>query len=121
MMESSSRHYVYSRKQKSIGLLCSNFLSMYNMDAIEFIGLDEAAAKLGVERGRIYDIVNVWKVLAVSKLNNNNQIASWDTRFETGTSTSLLQPFSPIVIAANENEWIRVWDYEEEGTPPQWL
>ncbi|KAK8997946.1 hypothetical protein V6N11_012481 [Hibiscus sabdariffa] len=63
----------------------------------------------------------IFPLLAVSKLNNNNQIASWDTRFETGTSTSLLQPFSPIVIAANENEWIRVWDYEEEGTPPQWL
>ncbi|KAK8707731.1 hypothetical protein V6N13_058784 [Hibiscus sabdariffa] len=58
---------------------------------------------------------------AVSKLNNNNQIASRDTRFETSTRTSLLQPFSPIVIAANENEWIRVWDYEEEGTSPQWL
>ncbi|KAL4367198.1 hypothetical protein GQ457_05G029120 [Hibiscus cannabinus] len=46
MAESSSRHYAYSRKQKSIGLLCSNFLSMDNMDATEFIGLDEAAVKL---------------------------------------------------------------------------
>ncbi|GMI64468.1 hypothetical protein like AT3G08850 [Hibiscus trionum] len=50
---------------------------------------------------------------SVSKLNNNSQIASWDTRFETGTRTALLQPFSPIVIAADENERIRVWDYEE--------
>ncbi|KAK8601523.1 hypothetical protein V6N12_051353 [Hibiscus sabdariffa] len=63
----------------------------------------------------------IFPLLAVSKLNNNNQIASRDTRFETSTRTSLLQPFSPIVIAANENEWIRVWDYEEEGTSPQWL
>lgn len=42
---------------------------------------------------------------AVSKLNY--QIASWDTKFETGTKTALMQPFSPIVIAADENERIR--------------
>ncbi|KAK8583705.1 hypothetical protein V6N13_109096 [Hibiscus sabdariffa] len=65
MAESSSRHYAYSRKQKSLGLLCSNFLSMYNTDATEFIGLDEAAAKLGVERRRIYDIVNVLESVGV--------------------------------------------------------
>ncbi|KAH1107664.1 hypothetical protein J1N35_011432 [Gossypium stocksii] len=63
--ESSSRHYTYSRKQKSLGLLCSNFLSMYNKDGIEFIGLDEAAARLGVERRRIYDIVNVLESVGV--------------------------------------------------------
>lgn len=44
---------------------------------------------------------------AVSRLNNNNQIASWDTKFETGTRTILLQPFTPVVIAADENERIR--------------
>ncbi|XP_050383493.1 regulatory-associated protein of TOR 1 [Argentina anserina] len=48
---------------------------------------------------------------SISKLNN--QIASWDTRFETGTKTILLEPFSPIVIAADENERIRVWNYQE--------
>ncbi|GAV80856.1 WD40 domain-containing protein [Cephalotus follicularis] len=46
---------------------------------------------------------------SVSKLNN--QI--WDTKFETGTKAALLQPFSPIVIAADENERIRVWNYKE--------
>ncbi|XP_031397894.1 regulatory-associated protein of TOR 1 isoform X2 [Punica granatum] len=51
---------------------------------------------------------------SVSKLNY--QIASWDTKFETGTKTALMQPFSPIVIAADENERIRVWNYEE-ATP----
>ncbi|XWS51025.1 hypothetical protein CRYUN_Cryun12cG0141000 [Craigia yunnanensis] len=63
--ESSSRHLTYSRKQKSLGLLCSNFLSMYNKDGVELIGLDEAAEKLGVERRRIYDIVNVLESVGV--------------------------------------------------------
>ncbi|XP_073297901.1 regulatory-associated protein of TOR 1-like isoform X1 [Primulina huaijiensis] len=48
---------------------------------------------------------------AVSKLHN--QIAGWDTKFMTGTKTALLQPFSPVVIASDENEKIRVWNYEE--------
>uniref|UniRef100_A0A5B6ZMP6 Putative regulatory-associated protein of TOR 1 n=1 Tax=Davidia involucrata TaxID=16924 RepID=A0A5B6ZMP6_DAVIN len=48
---------------------------------------------------------------SVNKLHN--QIASWDTKFETGTKTALLQPFSPVVIAADESERIRIWNYEE--------
>ncbi|XP_043704845.1 regulatory-associated protein of TOR 1-like isoform X2 [Telopea speciosissima] len=48
---------------------------------------------------------------SVNKLSN--QIASWDTKFDTGTRTALLQPFSPVVIAADENERIRIWNYEE--------
>ncbi|XP_034913612.1 regulatory-associated protein of TOR 1 isoform X2 [Populus alba] len=51
--------------------------------------------------------------IAMSVSNLNNRIASWDTKFETGTKTALLQPFSPIVVAADENERIRVWNYEE--------
>ncbi|KAF3448860.1 hypothetical protein FNV43_RR09576 [Rhamnella rubrinervis] len=50
-------------------------------------------------------------LIAVSKFNN--QIASWDTKCEMGTKTILLQPFSPIVIAADKNERIRVWNYED--------
>ena len=42
---------------------------------------------------------------AVSNLKN--RIANLDTKFETGTKTALLQPFSPIVVAADENERIR--------------
>ncbi|OMO72493.1 hypothetical protein CCACVL1_17766 [Corchorus capsularis] len=63
--DSSSRHYTYSRKQKSLGVLCSNFLTLYNKDGIDLIGLDEAAARLGVERRRIYDIVNVLESVGV--------------------------------------------------------
>ncbi len=42
-----------------VGLLCDNFLSCYSNDKVEEICLDAAAAKLGVERRRIYDVVNV--------------------------------------------------------------
>ncbi|AES79768.2 putative transcription factor WD40-like family [Medicago truncatula] len=45
---------------------------------------------------------------AVSRLTN--PIAKWDIK---GTQTLLLQPFSPIVVAADENERIRVWNHEE--------
>nr|XP_043636521.1 regulatory-associated protein of TOR 1 isoform X2 [Erigeron canadensis] len=43
----------------------------------------------------------------------HNPIARWDTKFETGARTALLQPFSPLVVAADEGECIRVWNYEE--------
>ncbi|KAK9938368.1 hypothetical protein M0R45_015111 [Rubus argutus] len=57
----TKRNSSYSRKQKSLSLLCSNFLSLYNRDdgATSLIGLDDAASRLGVVRRRIYDIVNV--------------------------------------------------------------
>lgn len=37
----------------------------------------------------------------------SDPIARWDTRFETGAKTAVLQPFSPIVIASDESEQIR--------------
>ncbi|KAL9372627.1 hypothetical protein Peur_034871 [Populus x canadensis] len=65
IIDPSSRHHTYSRKQKSLGLLCTNFLTLYNRDDIDVIGLDDAASKLGVERRRIYDIVNVLESVGV--------------------------------------------------------
>ncbi|KAK3159052.1 hypothetical protein QOZ80_2AG0145060 [Eleusine coracana subsp. coracana] len=60
-----SRHHTYSRKQKSLGLLCSNFVALYNRENVDPIGLDEAARSLGVERRRIYDIVNVLESIGI--------------------------------------------------------
>ncbi|KAL0713819.1 hypothetical protein Bca4012_020797 [Brassica carinata] len=70
---SSSLHHSYSRKQKSLGLLCTNFLALYNRHGIETIGLDDAASKLGVERRRIYDIVNVLESVGVLTKRAKNQ------------------------------------------------
>ncbi|PIN05698.1 Transcription factor E2F/dimerization partner (TDP)-like protein [Handroanthus impetiginosus] len=64
-MESGSKDIPYCRKQKSLGLLCSNFLSLYNREGVETIGLDDAASRLGVERRRIYDIVNVLESVGI--------------------------------------------------------
>ncbi|XP_041637074.1 transcription factor E2F7 [Cheilinus undulatus] len=58
-----------SRKQKSLGLLCQKFLALYPdyppAHSPIWISLDEVANSLGVERRRIYDIVNVLESLMI--------------------------------------------------------
>ncbi|KAK8586896.1 hypothetical protein V6N13_085913 [Hibiscus sabdariffa] len=70
--ESNSRS-LYCRKEKSLGLLCSNFLALYNHDSVQTIGLDDAASKLGVERRRIYDVVNILESIGVVARKGKNQ------------------------------------------------
>ncbi|CAH9103197.1 unnamed protein product [Cuscuta europaea] len=74
-------------------------------DSEEMISRREGREKMAL------DLITKCQHSNVSKLHN--QIASWDTRFETGTKTALLQPFSPFVIASDDSERIRVWNYEE--------
>ncbi|URE15585.1 E2F/DP family winged-helix DNA-binding domain [Musa troglodytarum] len=75
-LDSGSKHHSYCRKQKSLGVLCSNFVSLYDRDGVELVGLDYAARQLGVERRRIYDIVNVMESVGVLARKAKNKY-SW--------------------------------------------
>ncbi|XP_051140227.1 E2F transcription factor-like E2FF [Andrographis paniculata] len=73
--DSRSKDIPYSRKEKSLGVLCSNFLSLYNRDSVESIELDAAALQLGVERRRIYDIVNILESIWILQRKGKNRYA----------------------------------------------
>lgn len=51
----------YSRKTKSLGVLSENFISTYSVDGQTVITIDDAANTLGVERRRIYDVINIFE------------------------------------------------------------
>ncbi|KAK4417720.1 E2F transcription factor-like E2FF [Sesamum alatum] len=57
--DSRTKDPLYSRKEKSLSVLCTNFLRLYNRDGVESIGMEAAILQLGVERRRIYDILNI--------------------------------------------------------------
>eukprot|EP00038_Savillea_parva_P016323 m.16591 g.16591 ORF g.16591 m.16591 type:complete len:625 (-) comp3401_c0_seq1:132-2006(-) len=62
-----------SRKEKSLGLLSENFLRMFMGTDHTEICLDEVARELGVERRRIYDIVNVLEGVEVVMRKEKNR------------------------------------------------
>jgi transcription factor E2F7/8 len=56
----------YKRKDKSLSLLCQNFIKTYSTSCPnDLISIDGAAQLLGVERRRIYDIINILEAICV--------------------------------------------------------
>ena len=61
----------YKRKDKSLGILCVNFMIRYNNlqrdhpTTSPSISIDEASKYLAVERRRIYDIINILEAIKV--------------------------------------------------------
>ncbi|NXT47554.1 E2F7 factor, partial [Pluvianellus socialis] len=83
-----------SRKQKSLGLLCQKFLARYPSYPLSTekttISLDEVASILGVERRRIYDIVNVLESLQLVSRVAKNQYC-WHGRHNLSQTLKTLQ------------------------------
>ncbi|XP_076959609.1 regulatory-associated protein of TOR 1-like [Bidens hawaiensis] len=93
--------------------------TIYNWSCSHFskplLTATDAADEIAVKREKREKLAlkHITKCQRSSGSNLHNPIARWDTKFETGAKTALLQPFSPIVVAAEEGECIRVWNYEE--------
>jgi hypothetical protein len=67
----------YSRKKKSLGVLAENFINSYeDKEPGTIIVVDEAAIHLGVERRRIYDVVNILEAIALVTKKHKNTY-SW--------------------------------------------
>lgn len=105
---------IYSRKEKSLGVLCSNFLRLYNRDGVESIGLDNAANQLGVERRRIYDIVNILESVGVLTRKAKNQY-TWkgfnaipyaleELRKQASNENSKVSQYCSFGTVVNEND-----------------
>ncbi|KAL0440830.1 UNVERIFIED_CONTAM: E2F transcription factor-like E2FE [Sesamum radiatum] len=69
-VESGSKEIPYCRKQKSLGLLCSNFLSLYNREGIETIGLDDAASRLGIVSDIVCSFISFLGYILARKAKN---------------------------------------------------
>jgi len=64
---------VYNRKEKSLGELCRRFLYYYGIEGNGVLYLDQCTKELGVERRRIYDIINILESFSVIRRRAKNE------------------------------------------------
>jgi transcription factor E2F7/8 len=64
---------VYNRKEKSLGELCRRFLYYYGIEGKGVLYLDQCTKELGVERRRIYDIINILESFSVIRRRAKNE------------------------------------------------
>jgi len=63
----------YSRKKKSLGVLAETFCRAFShRPPFTLIVIDELAARLGVERRRIYDVVNIFEAIQLVQKKGKN-------------------------------------------------
>ena len=62
----------YNRKEKSLGELCRRFLGIYGKEHKDLLLLDQCTKELGVERRRIYDIINILESFCVIRRQAKN-------------------------------------------------
>lgn len=72
-MAASQATGVYSRKEKSLGELCRRFLHHYGIQGKGILLLDACTQELGVERRRIYDIINILESFCVIRRRAKNE------------------------------------------------
>ena len=63
----------YNRKEKSLGELCRRFLFLYGTPQKGLLYLDQCTRELGVERRRIYDIINILESFSVIRRCAKNE------------------------------------------------
>ena len=71
--ENNTETGAYNRKEKSLGELCRRFLFLYGTPQKGRLYLDQCTRELGVERRRIYDIINILESFSVIERDIKNE------------------------------------------------
>jgi hypothetical protein len=110
----------YCRKEKSLGLLCDNFLRFCRGQRDGVVSLDAAAVALGVERRRIYDVTNILEALDIVSRRTKNQY-TWHGTAHLATTLKRLRD-SALGDAGRRGEAVPTAALEAApGDPAHWF